>query len=91
MRKVLLNLFKTKFILNNPLTIATRDITTTMTPSNASSKLVELRKLMEKHNLAAYYIPSEDAHQVNNSKSNFFDLLVCRVSTFLNGTVEEHL
>lgn len=36
-------------------------LTTTMA---ASTKLSSLRALMSKHNLAAYFIPSEDAHQV---------------------------
>lgn len=41
--------------LPHPMTI------NTMTPT---TKLSELRKLMEKNNLSAYYIPSEDSHQV---------------------------
>lgn len=36
------------------------------TSSYSSNKLSELRKLMAKNNLAAYYVPSEDAHQVIN-------------------------
>lgn len=35
-----------------------------MACSSNSCKLSELRKLMAKNNLAAYYVPSEDAHQV---------------------------
>lgn len=62
-----LNQFKTNFHISYPMTIARRNITTTMTPSNATTKLIELRKLMEKNNLAAYYIPSEDSHQVNKN------------------------
>lgn len=35
-----------------------------MSTSMSSTKLSELRKLMFKNNLSAYYIPSEDSHQV---------------------------
>lgn len=56
-----------KTFISYPLTIIRRS-NTTMTP--ASTKLNELRQMMEKHNLAAYYIPSEDSHQVNRSLNN---------------------
>jgi len=34
-------------------------------PLNGCSKLAKLRELMKAKNLQAYYIPSEDAHQVS--------------------------
>ena len=65
-----------------------------MTPT---SKLNELRKLMAEHNLAAYYIPSEDAHQVimkfyiHVTSPYYFPCFVCfRANTFLKGTEEGH-
>jgi hypothetical protein len=60
----LLKHLKTNSACSYPMTKAARDIKTIMTPSNATSKLIELRKMMEKHNLTAYYVPSEDSHQV---------------------------
>lgn len=83
----ILNHFKSNSTCSYPMTIAARKIKTTMTPSNANSKLIELRKLMEKHSLAAYYIPSEDSHQVNKTKVLIFFQFVCRVNIFLKGTV----
>lgn len=35
-----------------------------MTPIGTSERLEQLRQIMRQHNLSAYYIPSEDAHQV---------------------------
>ena len=59
--KSILNRFKS--ILLVPLPLPMRFIhKTTMTPT--TTKLSELRKLMEERQLTAYYIPSEDAHQV---------------------------
>ena len=43
------------------------NINSTNSSSDSSNKLSELRKLMAKNNLAAYYVPSEDAHQVINT------------------------
>jgi hypothetical protein len=51
----------------------------------AASKLNALRELMKINNLAAYYVPSEDAHQVRKYfkiiSSSFY-----RVNTFLKET-----
>lgn len=59
-----MTIFKLSEVIIKLRTIITRPLasSTTMT---ASSKLNELRELMKKNNLAAYYVPSEDSHQVN--------------------------
>lgn len=50
--------------------------------SNGSSyKLSELRKLMAENNLAAYYVPSEDAHQVINT-IKLFQFLILTIYTY---------
>ncbi len=62
----------------------------TTTTMAATNKLTQLRAQMIKHNLAAYFIPSEDAHQVGCGKICFL-LILYRVSTFLTMTQEEPL
>lgn len=51
-----------------PMPLVNNKRRTTMTPSSSAScttaKLSELRKLMSERGLTAYYVPSEDAHQV---------------------------
>lgn len=70
--KSILNRFKS--ILLVPLPLPMRFIhKTTMTPT--TTKLSELRKLMEERQLTAYYIPSEDAHQVAELLSIAFFIL----------------
>jgi NADH:ubiquinone oxidoreductase subunit E len=51
----------------------------------AASKLNALRELMKINNLAAYYVPSEDAHQV----AKYLKIILpsfYRVNTFLKET-----
>ena len=60
--KNILNKFKSGLFVSLPMPLVNKT-TIGMTPT--STKLNELRKLMSERNLAAYYVPSEDAHQVN--------------------------
>lgn len=66
-----------------------------MTPIDTSAKLSQLRVLLDKHELAAYYIPSEDAHQVSaNGGGHVYDSLqqqqsTTRVNTFQHATPVE--
>ena len=62
--KNILNKFKSGLFVSLPMPLVNKTtIGIGMTPT--STKLNELRKLMSERNLAAYYVPSEDAHQVN--------------------------
>lgn len=45
--------------------ITTINITVKMLSTSSISKLTDLRTLMGNYNLSAYYVPSEDAHQVS--------------------------
>ncbi len=49
----------------------------------AASKLNALRELMKINNLAAYYVPSEDAHQVRKYLKIIISPSFFRVNTFL--------
>lgn len=53
----------------------------TMSPTSSSActtaKLSELRKLMSERDLTAYYVPSEDAHQVKQRRHIFLTNLSC--------------
>lgn len=58
----ILNKFKNGLLSILPMQfVNTRNL---FTMTSTTSKLSELRKLMNDRDLVAYYVPSEDAHQV---------------------------
>jgi len=80
--KIIFNKFKSALTSSLPMPFVNK-ATVTMTPSTTctTAKLSELRKLMVEHSLTAYYVPSEDAHQVKANLDKvifiFIYLFIC--------------
>lgn len=71
--KIILSKFKSALPRIPPMPLVNNKRGITMTPSACTTaKLTELRKLMSEHDLTAYYVPSEDAHQVKRGFIRLF-------------------